>query len=179
MGLRDDLNLCAPRLRRYARALVGGHPGPNEIADDLVQAILPRALKAGAASRLAGPDLHLHLYTLITEWHRERLGVNAQMEKENFTAGGARAAQKPPLFPPPRDKFAEALLSLALDEREALLLVVLEGFSYAQAARILKISRTVLVARLARARAALGEIPAPEFASRPAKVLPSYLRLVK
>lgn len=177
MGLRDDLNLCAPRLRRYARALVGGHPGPNEIADDLVQAILPRALKAGAASRLAGPDLHLHLYTLITEWHRERLGVNAQMEKENFTAGGARAAQKPPLFPP--DKFAEALLSLALEEREALLLVVLEGFSYAQAARILKISRTVLVARLARARAALGEIPAPEFASRPAKVLPSYLRLVK
>jgi RNA polymerase sigma-70 factor (ECF subfamily) len=179
VALRDDLNLCAPRLRRYARALAGGHPAPNEIADDLVQAILPRALEAGAAIGLAGPDLHLHLYALLTEWHRERLGVNARIEKENFTAGGPRAAAKPTLSAPPRDKFANALLSLALEEREALLLVVLEGFSHAQAARILKISRTVLVARLARARAALGEIPAMEFASRPARVLPSYLRLVK
>ena len=40
MSLRDDLNVCAPRLRRFARALVDGHPAPNKTADDLVQAIL-------------------------------------------------------------------------------------------------------------------------------------------
>lgn len=96
-----------------------------------------------------------------------------------FHRGRGARRPKAAALSSPRDKFAEALLSLALEEREALLLVVLEGFSYAQAARILKISRAVLVARLAQARAALGEIPAPEFASRPAKVLPSYLRLVK
>jgi RNA polymerase sigma-70 factor (ECF subfamily) len=60
-----------------------------------------------------------------------------------------------------------------------LLLIVLEGFSYAQAARILKISRTVLVMRLARARAALSEIPAPKTPACPAKARPSYLRVVK
>jgi RNA polymerase sigma-70 factor, ECF subfamily len=179
VALRDDWNLCAPRLRRYARALIGGHPAPHEIADDLVQAILPRALEDGAAIHLAGPELHLHLYTLITEAHRERRGINAQMGTENFTAGGPRAAPKPPLSAHPRDRLAEALLSLALEEREALLLVVLEGFSHAQAARILKISRTVLVARLARARAALGEIPAAKSASHPTKGLPPYLRVVK
>ena len=167
MALRDDLNLCAPRLCRYARALVTGQPGPSEIADDLVHAVLLRTWEAGTALRLAGRDLHLHLYTLLTEWHRERLaagrmGGKAHMEKENFSAGGPRAAGNLPVPASPRDKFAAALLALALEEREALLLVVLEGFSYAQAARILKISRTVLIMRLACARAALSEIPAPE-----------------
>ncbi len=52
------------------------------------------------------------------------------------------------------------------------MLIVLEGFSYAQAARILKISRTVLIRRLACARAALSEIPASETPSRPAKARP-------
>jgi RNA polymerase sigma-70 factor (ECF subfamily) len=184
VALRDELNLCAPRLCRYARALVTGHPGPSAIADDLVHAVLLRTWEAGTTLRLNGRDLHLHLYTLLTEWHRERLaagrmGGKAHMEKENFHAGGPRAAGNLPLPTSPRDKFAAALLALALEEREALLLVVLEGFSYAQAARILKISRPVLITRLVCARAALGEIPAPETPARPAKAFPSYLRVVK
>jgi RNA polymerase sigma-70 factor (ECF subfamily) len=184
VALRDDLNLCAPRLCRYARALVTGQPGPSEVADDLVHAVLLRTWEAGTALRLAGGDLHLHLYTLLTEWHRERLaagrmGGKAHMEKENFSAGGPRAAGNLPVPASLRDKFAAALLALALEEREALLLVVLEGFSYAQAARILKISRIVLVMRLACARAALTETPLPETSSRPVKMRPSYLRVVK
>ncbi|MGH6837834.1 MAG: sigma factor-like helix-turn-helix DNA-binding protein [Methylocella sp.] len=184
MALRDELNLCAPRLCRYARALVSGQPGPSEIADDLVRAVLLRTWEAGTALRLAGRDLHLHLYTLLTECHRDRLaagrmGGKAHMEKENFSAGGPRAAGNLPVPASPRDKFAAALLALALEEREALLLVVLEGFSYAQAARVLKISRTVLIMRLASARAALSEITVAKTPSRPAKTRPSYLRVVK
>ena len=184
MALRDDLNLSASRLCRYARALVTGQPGPSEIADDLVHAVLLRTWETGTASRLAGRDLHLHLYALLTEWHRERLaagrmGGTVHMEKENFSAGGPRAAGTMPVPASPRNKFAAALLALPLEEREALLLVVLEGFSFAQAARILKISRTALVMRLARARAALNEIAAPETPSRPVKTRPSYLRVVK
>jgi RNA polymerase sigma-70 factor, ECF subfamily len=184
VALRDDLNLCAPRLCRYGRALVTGQPGPSEIADDLVHAVLLRTWEAGTALRLAGRDLHIHLYTLLTEWHRERLaagrmGGKALREMENFYAGGAHAAGNLPVPASPRNKFAASLMTLALEEREALLLVVLEGFSFAQAARILKISRTVLVMRLARARAVLSEIPALETPSRPAKTRPSYLRVVK
>ncbi|MGH6821104.1 MAG: hypothetical protein ACREDU_09615, partial [Methylocella sp.] len=126
VALRDDLNLSAPRLYRYARALVAGQPGPSEIADDLVRAVLLRTWEAGPALRLVGRDLHLHLYTLLTEWHRERLaagrmGGKAHMEKENFSAGGPRAAGNLPVPASPRDKFAAALLALALEEREALL----------------------------------------------------------
>jgi RNA polymerase sigma-70 factor, ECF subfamily len=183
VALRDDLNSCAPRLCRYARALVTGQPEPSEIADDLVHAVLLRTWEAGTTLRLAGRDLHLHLYTLLTERHRERLaagmGSKAHLEKENFYGSEARTARNRPVPASPRDNIAAALLALGLEEREALLLVVLEGFSYARAARILKISRTVLIMRLACARAALSQISAPETPSRPAKVHPSYLRVVK
>ena len=184
MAMRDDLNLYAPGLCRYARALVTGQPGPSEIADNLVHAVLLRTWESGTALQLSGRDLRLHLYMLLTEWHRERLaagrmGGKAHLEKENFSAGGPRAAGNLPVPASPRGKFAAALLALTLEEREALLLVALEGFSYARAARILKISRTVLVMRLAGARAALSEIPAAETPSRPPKTRPSYLRVVK
>jgi len=183
VALRDDLNSCAPQLRRYARALVAGHPAPNKNADDLVQAVLLQALESGAALRVAGPDLPFHLAMMLTEWHRERLAAGklaakAPMEKENF-AGRRCAGGASPLASPPRDPFAAALMALALEEREALLLVVLQGFSHAEAARILKISRAVLVARVARARAALGDLPAANFVAQPAQPLPSYLRVIK
>jgi RNA polymerase sigma-70 factor, ECF subfamily len=184
VALREELNLCAPRLCRYARALATGQPRPSEIADDLVHAVLLRTWEAGTALRLAGPNLHLHLYTLLTEWHRDklaagRMGGKAHMEKENFSASGPRAAGNLPVLASPCDKFAAALLALALEEREALLLVVLEGFNYAQAARILKISRTALIMRLTSARAALSEATTAKTPSRLAKTLPSYLRVVK
>ncbi len=184
MASQDDLTSCAPRLCRFARALAAGRPAPNKTADDLVHTIMQRTLEAGDSLRLAGAELHLHLYSRLVELHRERLaavslGAKAHREKENSCARGPRAAAKAPFAALPRDKFAGALLALSLEEREALLLVVLEGFSYAQAARILKISRTMLLARLARARAALDEILAPESVPHPGKVLPSYLRVVK
>jgi RNA polymerase sigma-70 factor (ECF subfamily) len=184
VSLRDDLNVCAPRLRRFARALVGGHPAPNKTADDLVQAILLQTLQQGAAIRLTGSDLQLHLYTLLTGQLHKRLanarpGDEAHAGTESFCSGGPGAAGNLPRFESRSNKFADWLLDLSLEEREALLLVVLEGFSYAQAARILQISRTVFVSRLARARAALGAIPAVHFVQHPEKALPAYLRLVK
>ena len=62
---------------------------------------------------------------------------------------------------------------LPLDQREVLLLVVLEQLTYDEAATILSLPRSSIVARLARARAALamaGEEPGAR---------PAYLRLVK
>ncbi len=182
MNLRDDLNLNAPRLRRYARALVTGHPGPSEIADDLVHATLRRALESGIPGRRA--DLNIYLYSFITEMHREALrtakvGASAAVEKGSFYAGGPRPAEKMPNLCSPRDRLSSALGGLKLEEREALLLVVLEGLSYAQAARVLKISRPILLARLSRARAALGDILSIETPPNKAKLRPAHLRLVK
>lgn len=180
MTLRDDLNRCAPRLRRYARALVSGQPGPSEMADDLVNAVVLRTFETGATFRKV--ELYLHLYTLLTEWHREALAagrLDAMAQQENFCTGGPHAAEKIPLLASPRDKLAGSLAALKLEEREALLLVVLEGFSYANAARILKISRAVLITRISRARAALRQNPPAEIPAHPLKARPAYLRVVK
>ena len=50
---------------------------------------------------------------------------------------------------------AKAIYALPNDQREALLLVVLEGQSYSDAADILSIPMGTLMSRLGRARAAL------------------------
>lgn len=182
MSFRDDLNFRAPRLRRYARALVAAHPGPSEIADDLVHATLQRALEIGIPGRWF--DLDIHLYSLVTELHREALraaslGSSAALETGNPYTRGLRPVEKMPSLCSPRDKLSGALGGLKLEEREALLLVVLERLSYAQAARVLKISRPILIARLARARDRLGETLQTKTSAHKAKLRPAYLRLVK
>jgi RNA polymerase sigma-70 factor, ECF subfamily len=81
VGLRDYLELCAPRLCRYARALVSGHPGPCSIADDLTRSILVWALEDGTVSSLTRADLDLRLYTQLTGLNRERLAAGSLGDK--------------------------------------------------------------------------------------------------
>jgi RNA polymerase sigma-70 factor (ECF subfamily) len=171
------LNLVTPRLRRYARALVQGSPAPSEAADELVHATFMRILDCGLAERKS--DLTLQVFALLTQLNRENQPALPTGGSETLSslhsdepvalAGHAQALPK---------GLSTALAGLRLDEREALLIVALEGFSYAQAARILHMSRGGLIARLARARThlseALADTPAPAQSRRPA-----HLRLVK
>ena len=151
MSLRADLNACAPRLRRYARALATGHPAGSTLADDLVHAALMRAL--GARHLGAAADLPIRLYATVTQLHREACeGRRAQ------AAGASGPVLIAGTLAPAiarHTRLTAALMVLPLDEREALLLVALEGFDHAAAARILRVSRTTLLGRLTRARQAL------------------------
>jgi RNA polymerase sigma-70 factor, ECF subfamily len=189
VNLRVDLNLIAPRLRRCARALVCAHPGPNEAADALVGAALRQVFADGAS--LPGADLEIEAYAALVELNREHAraaelgdapshGASALIKTGGGSrAGGGRPPERLPHFPVSNDTLSSALLGLKLEEREALLLVGLEGFAYARAARILKISRSILVARLARAREKLPtNLQAPS-ASQRARPRPPHLRLVK
>jgi RNA polymerase sigma-70 factor (ECF subfamily) len=56
---------------------------------------------------------------------------------------------------------ARAIDTLAAEQREALLLVVLEGMSYAEAAAVLGVPVGTLMSRLGRARAALRTLTGP------------------
>ncbi|HYP58478.1 MAG TPA: sigma factor-like helix-turn-helix DNA-binding protein [Beijerinckia sp.] len=179
MNARDGLNLWTPRLRRYARALVSGSPAPSESADDLVHRTLLRSLEAGSFG--SNSDLGLHLYALLTQLHREALqtgvlGAHAALEGESRYARGPAALEKKFSLPSHRDELTAALASMKLEDREALLLVTLEGLSYAQVSRILRISRAVVIIRLARARLALSQADLTQ-PTKPRR--PSYLRLVK
>ncbi|MGO9133718.1 MAG: sigma factor-like helix-turn-helix DNA-binding protein [Methylovirgula sp.] len=180
MSVRDELSLLTPRLRRFARALAQASPAPNEAADELVHAIFLRILDCGLSERKS--DLILQVFSLLTQLHREgQTAIAAGTAGDHAPSGSfrgddglARAGHHTVL---PKGLCA-ALASLRLEEREALLLVALEGFSYAQAARILHISRSNLMGRLGRARARLGEALAETPASA-AQRRPAHLRLVK
>ncbi len=163
-----------PRLRRYARALVSGGSGACDVSDSLVHATLMRAIGARAIGSAA--DLPIRLFATVTQLHRDL----APAERSEVAASaGRRLSSGSSPAPAPVDRLAAALLHLPVEEREALLLVTLEGFDHAVAARILRISRPVLFERLTRARTALGSaLAAQPPAPTPASSRVPYLRLV-
>ena len=176
--LRDELSALTPRLRRYARALATGSPAPCEFADDLVQATLMRAL----GSRYMGGvgDLSIRLYATITQLHRDGavVGKSAAVAGSGRPALVAGVSLAGPSGAGPNTKVSAGLLSLSVEEREALLLVVLEGFDHGDAARILRISRSVFITRLTQARTNLDQFLRARPAGKMAVRDIPYLRLV-
>lgn len=147
----DEMETCVPALRRYARALTRD---PDR-ADDLVQDCLERAIRKSALFRPRGP-LRAWLFTILLNLYRNSARAerrHAEMPLEGMTTE--------PSVPPAQPahvalvEMARAIDALPIDQREALLLVVLEEMPYAQAADVLGIPIGTLMSRLGRARAAL------------------------
>jgi len=143
-AFRQSIETLIPALRRYARALTRD----SEIADDLVQDTLVRALRS---ERLfVGGDLRSWLYTILTNLNRNRrrsLARKPPMTTLIDTAVDASGTEAEG-----RD-IAEALATLVEDQRAVLLLVVLEGLSYREVADIQGVPIGTVMSRLARARA--------------------------
>ena len=175
MKLRDDLNATTPRLRRYARALTTGHAAGSDSADDLVRATLMRAL--GFRNHGTYADLLVRLYATLIQLHRE--AVAGEERRASLAAKLSPPRSLPGLVRP--SKLTMSLMSLTLEEREALLLVALDNFDHGDAARILRISRSAFLTRLTRARLSLEA----QLSTRPARAPDdcdrhhSHLRLVK
>jgi RNA polymerase sigma-70 factor (ECF subfamily) len=144
VGFRQGIEAAVPALRRYARALTRN----VELADDLVQDTLVRALRS--EHLFHGGDLRSWLYTILTNLNRNRLrslarrpavqsiGDNDASDMSGPEAGG-------------RD-IERALAALADDQRAALLLVVLEGLTYREVAEVQGVPIGTVMSRLARAR---------------------------
>ena len=141
---RQSVEAMIPALRRYARALARD----SDIADDLVQDTLVRALRS--EKLFLGGDVRSWLYTILTNLNRNRLRslarrpLTASLDDNDApeTAGpeaGARDIER-------------ALASLVEDQRTALLLVVLEGLTYREVAEVQGVPIGTVMSRLARAR---------------------------
>jgi RNA polymerase sigma-70 factor (ECF subfamily) len=148
----DQLEACVPALRRYARALTRS----ADLADDLVQDCLERAIARRGLFRPTGP-LRAWLFTILLNLHRNAL--RASRRRGNVAVD--MAAVPEPSVPAPQPghvalaELARAIETLPLEQKEALLLVTLEGLPYQEAADILQIPLGTLMSRLARARSAL------------------------
>ena len=138
-----------PRLRRYARALVG----ERAAADDLVQDTLERALNKFHLWK-RGTDLRAWLFTVMHNVH-----VNQVRGRRELLALDAEALELPvratqEIALETRD-LERALMRLSVEHREVLLLVALEDLSYEQAGAALGIPIGTVMSRLSRARAKL------------------------
>jgi RNA polymerase sigma factor (sigma-70 family) len=146
--MSDARSLVAliPRLRRYARALVGD----RATADDLVQDTLERAWSKLHLFR-QGSDLRAWLFTVMHNVHVNRIRAARQTEMldEEMPELAQRAAQGDSLMV--RD-LERAVAALPAAQREVLLLVALEDLSYEETARVLDIPVGTVMSRLARAR---------------------------
>ena len=159
-----------PRLRRYALALLRD----SDRAEDLVQETLARALGRMHFWR-AGSDMRAWLFSIMHN------------QFANNCRGAARrpvmvGLDEPGIEPPSvsaadtgagLDDIEAALLQLPPAQRAALLLVGLEGLSYAETARVLGVRPGTVMSRLHRARERMREL----LDHRPADVKP--LRRVK
>ncbi len=136
-----------PRLRRYARALSG-----SEIdADDLVQETLTRAL-SHLVQWTSGENPRKWLFSILHNHYVDglrrstRAPAHVSIDAGEFTpvSLGADAGIR-------RD-LDQGLQALSEDQRQVLLLVGLEGLSYAETADILEIPIGTVMSRLARGR---------------------------
>lgn len=151
-ALLDDIEACVPALRRYARALT--HDADR--ADDLVQDCLERAVRKRFLWRPTG-TVRAWLFKMLLNIHRNDLR-RERRARGAFVAGVPPVEPSAPAAQPSRLALAEtarAMQGLPPEQREALLLVVLEGLSYSEAATVLSIPVGTLMSRIGRARAAL------------------------
>jgi len=143
---RDQVVALIPRLRRYARALVAD-PGA---ADDLVQDTLERALGKFHLWK-PGTDLRAWLFTIM-----HNVFVNQIRRRRESVAFDEEATELP--VRPAHDgalatrDLQRALERLPSEQREVLLLVVLEEMSYQEVARALEVPIGTVMSRLSRAR---------------------------
>ena len=144
---RQNVEVTIPALRRYARALTRD----SDIADDLVQDTLVRALRS--EHLFHGGDVRSWLYTILTNLNRNRLRSLARRP----ALSPIEDNDAPDLAGPEaggRD-IERALATLVEDQRNALLLVVLEGLSYREVAEVQAVPIGTVMSRLSRARSAL------------------------
>ena len=143
-----DYNLIVPfipNLRRYARALVGDRDG----ADDLVQDTLERAVRKFHLWRPG--DLRAWLFSImhnvfVNQLKSRKIAPHVEIDEATI------AAHVPTVDRVDVLDLQRALLVLAPEQREVVLLVALEDMTYADVSKALGIPIGTVMSRLSRGR---------------------------
>ena len=150
-ALGEEIIQLLPRLRRFARALVGN---PHD-ADDLVQIAIERALARSEQLRAGAPLSSWMFGILRNAWidetrsraRRSRLFAPEELGEHVADPTGGQQAESLVV--------QEAVAGLPEEQREVIALVLIEGLSYREAAGILGVPVGTVTSRLARAREVL------------------------
>ena len=148
---KRELIAVIPQLRAFARGLCGR----SDLADDLVQETL---LKAWSARDRFEPGTNIRAWTFVILRNVYLSGLRRSRFHGDYDEAAAErilsapAEQEAPLH---LADLHRALMTLAPERREALLLIGAGGFSYEEAAAIAGCAVGTIKSRVGRARAQL------------------------
>ncbi|MEQ1730835.1 MAG: sigma-70 family RNA polymerase sigma factor [Vicinamibacterales bacterium] len=167
-SVRDALVGTIPNLRAFAISLTGDH----SMANDLVQETLLKAW-ASRDKYQAGTNLKAWLFTILRNTYFSQFRKSRRETQDVDGAAAARLVSLPEqLGHLDMADFKRALELLPVDQRESLLLVGAEGFSYEEAAEIAGCAVGTVKSRVNRARVRLAELlaitPPRDLPARPA-----------
>ncbi|MEQ8310764.1 MAG: RNA polymerase sigma factor [Sphingopyxis sp.] len=157
MRFEEELIELLPRLRRFARGLT--HSTAD--ADDLCQAAIERALKSRGQWQ-DGTRLDSWMYRITRNlWIDERRAAGRRGVHEVIDEGvmqiagdGAAEVEAGAL----RGDVDGAMARLPDEQREVVMLVLVEGYAYREAAEILDVPIGTVTSRLARGRDTLMQL---------------------
>jgi RNA polymerase sigma-70 factor (ECF subfamily) len=140
-----------PDLRRYSRSLVRSDADGEDLLQDSVERVL--------ASRITWSGINLRgwVLTIMTNLYRNGTRRSRRFPSADIAEAEGLPGPEPAGDPLERSRLARALDALTPDHRAVLMLVVIEGYSYAEVADIAKIPIGTVMSRLARAREQLGK----------------------
>lgn len=151
-GFESALLALLPRLRRFAAGLARDRTR----ADDLCQMTIERALRSReqwqAGTRLDSWTYRIMRNLWIDEARAAARGSQTFVDPDAGLAVGEAGAQENSLL---RRDLDTALATLPDEQREAVLLVLVEGYAYKEAAEIVGVPVGTLTSRLGRGREAL------------------------
>jgi RNA polymerase sigma factor (sigma-70 family) len=142
-----DLVACIPRLRRYARALVGNRTD----ADDLVQDTMERGWR-NLTSWQRGGDMRAWLFSIMHNLYVDQIR-KGHVRTEELNLG----TPEPSVNGMHGDRLDVRDIELALgllsmEQRQVVLLVALEEMTYEEIAAALRIPKGTVMSRLSRGR---------------------------
>jgi RNA polymerase sigma-70 factor (ECF subfamily) len=159
--IRARIVQLLPRLRRFAAALTGSIADGDDLVQDTVERALKNLHRWEPGTRLDSWMFRIAKNRFIdTRRGHKRSGVvamDAPEDAPSVVSDGVRAADARLML----KDVVGALQKLPVEQREALVLVSVGGFSYRDAADVLQIPIGTLTSRIARAREALAQF-APE-----------------
>jgi RNA polymerase sigma-70 factor (ECF subfamily) len=151
-SMRKALITHLPALRRYAYGLAGNQAD----AEDLVQTCVLRAMEREAQWR--GENGRAWLFAIMTNLHRNRLRTHRRQPVELAAEPPEVMADTPPPDPLLQNTLMRALTTVQPEARAVLLLVAIEGYTYAETAAILDTPIGTVMSRLSRARRQLSDM---------------------
>ena len=154
-AIRDQMLRLLPRLRRFCIALTGSVADGDDLVQDTVERALKNLHSWEPGSRLDNWMFRIAKNRFVDGRRAARrqgiVAVEAPEEAARAFTDGERLVESRLAF----KAVNRALRDLPQEQREAVILVLIDGVSYRDAADLLNIPIGTLTSRISRARAAL------------------------